>query len=350
MATINPSDIQSMSLEQLKDAAKNYKNIAATGSYGEGGAYGLRDLLSGLKKSVQSGELSILDYQDLAKPVSDAAVKSINSLVSQGKADIATGLSEDMRTQGFFKAAPDNRNEFNLPFSQQEFAKLPSSVLPTQDDVTKGLISRDALPFQRYQNPSGGGIDAQGNPIPADINLGSDRGAIELEAQRQAGQLGQTLEQQKTLREENRKALASQLADYQTQQFNKAVPNLAEQANTAGIYRSTGFGDILANKYADLTKESENQLAMQGLSDTEKYVGGLGDVANVKAGLQTSGLQREFSLDDASRSAELAKYLTQLSQPSSSSGKSTGEKWAQGIQAGASLANAGATAYAGRKQ
>ncbi len=157
-----------------------------------------------------------------------------------------------------------------------------------------------------------------------------------------------TLDEQKALRDANRLKLAETLAADRTEAFNRAIPQIAEHANTKGIYRSTGFGDLLANKYTDLTRDVQTKLGEAEYGDSEKYVGGLGDIANVRAGLQTSGLQREFSLDDASRSADLAKYLTELSKPSESSGKSSGEKWAQGVTAASGVAQAGATAYAGR--
>lgn len=338
MANMSADDLSQLSIDDLKNYAKNYsKNTQATGSYGEGGAVNYSNILKELKNRVANGDLKITDYQDLAKPITKSVIGSINSLVQQGQGSLATNLSEGLRSEGFLKANPDNSNAFNLPFDQQELAKLPVNVLPTQSDIDKGIISRDALPFMRLQDPTGGGVDAQGNPIPADINLGSDRGQIELEAQRQADELQKTLDQQKTLRDQNRTALASQLAQYQTDQFNRAIPDLAEQANTSGIYRSTGFGDILARKYSELTKDTENQLAMQGLSDSEKYVSGLGDIANTRTGLQTGGLQREFSLNDAASSAALAKQLAQLSQPSSSSSKTTADKWDTGIQAGSQI-------------
>lgn len=315
-----------LSLEEAKElASQGYESFGAAGSYGEGGLQKSREVLAALKKGVTSGELKITDYQDLAEPMTSGILQSIDSLVRQGQGGLASQISEDLRSKGFLNKEADNSSTFKLPFSRTEYAKLPTNVLPTQEDVDKGLIARDALPFQRYQNPTGGGTDAQGNPIPADINLGSDRGAIELEAQRQAGQLKTTLDEQKTLRDQNRQALAQQLATYQQQQFDRAIPQLTENANTQGILRSTGFGEQLARKYGEITQDSENQLAMQGLKDSEAYTGGLGDIANVRSGLQTSGLQRDFSLDDNARSMTLAQQLAQLQgKPSSSASKSTG--------------------------
>ncbi len=342
MAVIDPTKINGMSLDDViqtaKDVSSGGSSIAATGSYGEGGVYGTRDLLSKLKSAVTSGKLSVVDYQQIATPLTQNISQGINSLVAQGKGAIGTQISEDLRSKGFLKADPSGKNVFSMPFTAAETAKLPVNVLPTQKDVDSGLASRDILPIQRLQDPSGGGVDAQGNPIPSDINLSSDRGQVELEAQRQADELQKTLDQQKTLRDTNRTALANQLALYQDDQFKRAVPDLTENANTSGILRSTGFGDILASKYANLTKDSENQLAMQGLTDSEKYAEGLGDVTNTRLGLQTGGLQRQFSLNDTASTTALAQQLAQLAQPSKSSGKSSTTNAA--IQGGSTLIGA----------
>ena len=295
--------------------------------------------LEALKKQIKEGKLTTTDYSKIASPIVENTASNLHYIAGQGggNASLASGFLS--RLNKFQKTSADGSYEdIKLPFNRTEWAQLPINVLPTEADINTGVIARDAMPFQRVQNPTGG-VDAQGNPIPTDINLGSDRGAIELEAQRQAGQLTGTLEQQKALREKNRTELAGILADRQTEEFKRAVPQLAEQANMQGTLRSTGFGEQLAKKYTDLTADTQFQLAQQGLSDTEKYVGGLGDIANVRAGLQTSGLQREFSLDDAARSEQLAKMLTEMSNPSSSSGKTTEEKWGQGIQLTGSLLN-----------
>jgi len=354
MAVIDPTKINGMSLDDViqtaKDVSSGGSSIAATGSYGEGGVYGTRDLLSKLKSAVTSGKLSVVDYQSIAQPLTNNVINGINSLVAQGKGAIGTQISEDLRQKGFLKPNASGQNTFNMPFTAAETAKLPVNVLPTQKDIDTGVAPRDILPIQRLQDPSGGGVDAQGNPIPADINLSSDRGQIELEAQRQADELQKTLDQQKSLRDTNRTALATQLAGYQQDQFNRAIPGLAEQANTSGILRSTGFGDILAKKYTDLTKDTENTLANQGITDSNAYINGLSDIANTRTGLQTGGLQRQFSLNDTASTTALAQQLAQLSQPSSSggSGKSaaggglTGA--ATGVAAGAPLGPYGALA------
>lgn len=308
-----------------------------------------KETLLGLKDKIQKGELTIPEYAKIAENYAQTMSEQLKKVggINKGWSDWARKQLGELSP--VIKFAGDNKSEFSkaytyedikLPFTRQEYAQLDASVLPTEQDVNSGLIARDSMPFQRYKNPTGGGTDAQGNPIPVDINLGTDRGAVELEAQRQAGQLQGTLDQQKALRDENRRKLAETLAADRDEAFSRAIPTLSEEANTRGMYRSTGFGELLANKYTDLTRDVQSKLAEAEYGDSEKYVGGLGDIANVRAGFQTSGLQREFGLEDAARSADLARQLAILSRPSESSGKSGGEKWAQGIQTGAEVVSA----------
>lgn len=306
-------------------------------------------ILGAMKKQIQAGNLTVADY---AKKVQPYAENITNTLKKWSKTDVsyaqkARAYGDELSKFADIGSRANGGYDYTfkdskVPFTRTEYAQLNPTVLPTKNDVATGIISRDSMPFERFQ-----GVDQQGAPtgalegqsgIPTDINLGSDRGAIELEAQRQAGQLQTAADEQKRIRAEGRAQLAAKLTDYQNEQFNRAIPQLAEQANTRGILRSTGFGEQLAQKYSDLTKDTEMELARYDLGDNEKYASAIGDIANVRAGLQTGGLQREFSLQDAQRSEDLAKYLAQISQPSSSSGKTSGEKWAQGVTATGSLA------------
>lgn len=322
-----------------------------------------KETLLGLKDRVKSGELTIPQYAQMAESLGQAIsdqlkiVGSLNDYSSKWARKELGSLSSVIQFAGDNKSAYDKAytyQDFKLPFTRQEYALLDESVLPTQQDIDKGIIARDAMPFQRLKTTPT--VDAQGNPlpggstptnpnaIPTDINLGTDRGAIELEAQRQASQLQSALDEQKALREANRAKMAEMLSADRDESFRRAIPMLAEEANTRGIFRSTGFGEQLAQKYSDLTRDTESKLAELEYGDSEKYAAGIGDIANVRAGLQTGGLQREFSLDDAARSEALARELAKLSQPSSSGGKSDGEKWAQGINAGANVISAGSKA------
>lgn len=339
--------VKDLSIEDALALAKNPDNIAAEGSYGEGKAYTTRALFDKLKKAVQDGKLSLTAYSEAADPLAKSFAQQINGLVAQGQKGLATQLGVAAEKANFVKLNAD-RNDYSaiMPFNRQEYAKLPDAVLPTQADVDKGLWDPNLAPFERYQSgqPGADGIkpeDVIGGSIPTNIDLRTDRGLVETEGERQAKELQSTLDTQRSLRDADRTKLAEMLSQRQEDLFNRAVPGLAENANTQGILRSTGFGDLLSKKYADLTADTQFQLQQQGLSDSDKYTSGLSDVVNTRLGLQNAGLQRQFSLDDASRSLQMAQQLAQASQ-TGSSGKTNGEKWAQGLSTGAQVVGAGA--------
>lgn len=321
-------------------------------------------VLEAMKKDMKDGNLSITDYASVADDLGKGAVDYLNQLTTHGKGNAEAAMANMGRLKPFIDLGPSGREyaDFKVPFTRNEYARLDESVLPTQDDVAKGLISRTAVPFERYRatNLTDGQTSAQennvpgsttavtqdgtlgttvGGAIPTDIDLRTDRGEVETEAQRQAKQLQVTLEQQKALREESLAKLSKTLADSQMEQFNRAIPNLAEQANTAGIYRSTGFGDILARQFSDLEKDRQTEFAKQAYGISDQYASGLGDVANTRVGLQTGGLQRQFSLEDAERSLALAQQMSQQNQASGSSGKSGS---GVGTLAGAAIGGLGA--------
>ncbi len=143
--------------------------------------------------------------------------------------------------------------------------------------------------------------------------------------------------------------------------FNQSIPDLAEQANTKGILRSTGFGDSLARQYTNLTANTQGQLALQGINDrntllgqqagltqaglsnADTYANGLTDVVNTKIGADNAGLQRNFSLADYQKQLNDA---VQYGQAPATPGKSTGEKVLQGVTA---VAQPAATLGAAKK-
>lgn len=344
-------------LEQVKSMGYDVENltdltseILADSSRGRGSWDNLNlriSVLEALKKDIKDGNTTITDYAKVADDLGRGALDYLNLLTTLGSGPASEAMNNYMpRLKQFIQFDGSGRQfeDFKIPFTRTEYANLNEKVLPTKEDVQNGIISRNAFPFERYRTstttPGGDAMtpgDTIGGDIPKDIDLRTDRGQIETEAQRQARQLQTTLEQQKTLREQNRTKLAEQLANYQTEQFKRAIPQITEDANVKGVYRSTGFGKALANKYADLTKDTEFQLAQQDLKDSEAYVGGIGDIANVRTGLQTSGLQRQFSLDDALKSFTLAQRMADMNKPSEPSSKS---KTLAGINTGANVVSA----------
>jgi hypothetical protein len=69
--------------------------------------------------------------------------------------------------------------------------------------------------------------------------------------------------------------LGQVLSKQSARDFDYAIPQVAESANVAGIYRSTGFGDALARERTRLEGDVLNKLALQGVNDRELNIGNL---------------------------------------------------------------------------
>lgn len=428
-------------------------------SGGPGQVQAILDQLNALKAQVTSGQLSVTGFQQQASPLVQSAAQ-ITGDYARGGSNAANAVNPIWQriVDNNYVASRAGKWVSTLPFSSQEYAQLPESVLPSQKDVQNGLFDPSTAPSQRYQNtaptapPSVSIVPPVAGPQPTDRNLNTlpvpgetnpntgapvtqpgtptplpqvtpqlppgldtrtEQGQVALQGQSNAAtlqdalnkqyqtnnlavnQLAQGLQgipgvykqegaseqqqlleladKQKSARSQALTDMAGLLATNQQNLFNRAIPNLAEQANTSGIYRSTGFGDILANKYANLTQDTQQQLAMQGLSDRDAYLqaqsgalnqglgwqgqaantqgqnqtniagagasalqsygSGLGDVANAAIGMQNAGLQRQFSLSDYITNQNAANALASKMAPPSATGKAS-----PGTQAGISTA------------
>ena len=109
--------------------------------------------------------------------------------------------------------------------------------------------------------------------------------------------------------------LSNLLVNQQNRQLQLAVPDLAEQANLSGIFRSTGLGNSIADRAKTLAEETSNQLALQGLNDRSANISDIQGVNNDYLTGRYSGLSRSFSLEDMARQGEIAKTTGQLVQP-----------------------------------
>lgn len=408
-----------------------------------GGASAVQKLLdqaNELKQQVANGTLKLVDFQgQLAKIVADAA--DTTAATSRGGSQAANSVNpiwQQFQNSGFV-ANRAGQWVPTMPFSQQEYAKLPETVLPTQTDAKTGMFDPTGAPLQRYRQdqqpqidggllpkgpsaPGGTPLPQIDTQLPGGVDARTEQGQIALQGStnaktlqdalnqqfgvnqqaieqlkqglqgvpdiyRQEGtsqqqQLNALAEQQKAARATSLTDLADILAKQQQQTFNTALPNLAEQANTSGIYRSTGFGDQLARYYSQLEAQRQNQLALQGLSDREAYLGaqqgalqtglgwsgqgameqagnqktiagagasalqsygsGLGDVANAMIQGQNAGLQRQFSLSDFYTQQRAANDLASKMAPAPQTGKaSPGTQAAIGTGLGVAKIGAG---------
>lgn len=96
------------------------------------------------------------------------------------------------------------------------------------------------------------------------------------------------------------KKLLDQYRQQATQDLTtgQAGEDLRAQYNRLGLLNSGAFNTGLANKYADIQKNSENALLEQGLNTT-----------NTLQDIQNSGLERLFSSEDQQANADLNREL-----------------------------------------
>lgn len=100
------------------------------------------------------------------------------------------------------------------------------------------------------------------------------------------------------LRQQQLNDLAGVLASNRQKNMDFAIPQIAENANVAGIYRSTGFGNALAQKNAELMAADQNTIARAGIDNTDILTGG-----------NDAALGRNLSLADFGRDLKASSTL-----------------------------------------
>jgi hypothetical protein len=120
--------------------------------------------------------------------------------------------------------------------------------------------------------------------------------------------------------------LATLLADAQKRQLMDRIPDIAEQANMRGIYRSTGTGNAVAREASRLTASTQEALAAQGLADraagigdsqatNNYYLNSLGSAqGNYQQG-RYGALQRQYSMNDLAAQAAVSRELGKDAAP-----------------------------------
>lgn len=123
-------------------------------------------------------------------------------------------------------------------------------------------------------------------------NLDQIRPLIEQEGARQYEQSTTLANQQDQARQQRLTDLGSLLNQRQSTLFQRATPLLAEQAQTAGLLQSSGFGEALARNYGDLTADTQYQLAQQGISDRDALLQAQQQALSQRQGFQGYGLDQ----------------------------------------------------------
>lgn len=123
----------------------------------------------------------------------------------------------------------------------------------------------------------------------------------------------------------NTKAQGTAASDF----FQQSLPDIAENAQAAHLYDSTGYGQEVARQQAALA----SQVASQAATQKTQALSGL-------QGFQTGALQRGQSLEDFINQANVAKTIGAQMAPQPPSGKQNFGTVASGVGALAPLAKA----------
>lgn len=294
------------------------------GTYGEGAAFSAVDQIKQLRAKLDSGAITAKEFLDQAHPMAQDAIKMIGSVAGHGSkaANIVNPLVGQLKDLGFVqKQTGEVIPQLGEKYEQElRNATLPGNIPDSQrDEIGK---------------------------IPTDIPINSDRGQIEREAIREQGQAQEGLDSRTALRKQSISDLSDLLNKRDSLNLQQSIPGIAEQANNQGIFRSTGYGDALARYASQNQAQSNLNLQQQALKDRELQTLGMQDITDNRIAGEQAGLQRQFSLDDFTANRNAATQFADASKPQSQ-GKSSGEKWAQGIQAGVGIGGLAAAPFTG---
>lgn len=325
------------------------------GTYGEGNVGAALTALQDLKKQVSDGKLNLTDYYAKADPIVQQAGTWYGQIAGGGSkpASAVNSIWTQLLDNNFI-SDKGGKHVTTLPFSRTEYAKLPDNVLPTKQDVTSGLIDPSSAPFERYRTSgpttgTNGGTPTDPNAIPTDIPLGSDRGGIELESKREKEQSLAAIGQASDLRNQGLSNLGDILQKQNQAQFNYDLPDIKENLQSSGLFSSpSALASAVARESGMLGANTASMLGQQGVSNINLTAEGLLGATQNQQGLQQGGLQRQFSLDDWQKQAQLAREVgaSQIPQQSSNGISSYIPGVLEGSAAGAPFGSIGAIAGA----
>lgn len=290
----------------------------------DGYARGLIDL----KKALDTGKISVSQYLKVAKPLANRGQLAAHQTASSGSegasAYTASGISNAMQQAGFTPGVELGKMQVDL--GQKYETQLREELIPA--------------------NVTGEAREKLLKDIPLDIGFDTDRFAIEREGIRQRLQTEEEAAQAKTARGSALDELAGLLNKQADEAFDVNRAGIMEDLNSRGLLRSSAVGKSFADERARQKNVSENIIAAQSISDRDADINALVQAGAAQRGFQSAGLQREFGLEDLTRSQNLAMMIAEMSKPQAK-GKTSGEKWAQGATAAAPIIAAGAKSMAG---
>jgi len=371
-------------LDEIREFARNPGKIPAPGTYGEGKVVYGDQMLRELKNQVASGQLPLSEYQELAAPLVKATQAAAVAAAGRGGSG---GIWQSLVNDGFGDAG----GKLGMPFSRQEYAKLPDAVLPTQQDIQTGMFDPLLAPIQRVRqapipqvnpgvvpgtpqpgttpgtvpsvpqpgttpgavtptNQTGTSPVFTGNPNnPApDGGLRTDGSSAAADAAKIAQEAA--LQQQLAVQAANeragkRKTYLNDLSSLITQQNNQILseksPYIQEELNAKGLLRSSELGNAIAREQRGLAEQSANALGQAGLQAEQQDLTDFKEIQNAYNQARDSALGRQFSMEDYERQVrtgrELGDQYAQLKPNAPSKGKAGLSGAATGAVAGAGL-------------
>lgn len=366
--------------------ADQFKQAINTGVNTNAGQVALTlKTLNELKAQMQAGKLTVAQYQQIIEPNVGYLNQIIGGGLSSGQqgAQAAKDAGAQTILDTFLRYDPTTSKYVTaLPFTGTEYAQLPNSALPTQDDVQKGLFDPKLAPISRFQTGPDAGPQAPGSPagtpntggttIPGVDQTGKTSGGIPsggitggntpggidsqklLDEANYANQLRQnTMAGNQTQQDAYIKQIGDLLQKQQDATFKQDSPGIYEDLNSRGLLRSSALGDRLSKEAAILSGQTSNQLGqvalgqdLQNLNQNTLNTGAL-------IGDRQSAIGRQFSLEDYARQLDAAQRLGSNVAPTirASGGKGaaggalTGA--ATGAAAGSTFGPAGAGVGAG---
>lgn len=165
------------------------------------------------------------------------------------------------------------------------------------------------------------GVPMPNNPIRKALGLSDDQkttldGEFSISPEELNASTGAILNEGKTqseMRGKRRQELADLLYKSQDRIFRDNYPQIAEDANSKGLYTGTGFSEALAREKSRLAADTTDALSQQALGDLD-----------AELGFRNNALSRRFSLEDFIRSANVAKNTGLALQPKSDGKAGTG--------------------------
>jgi len=278
------------------------------------------DALIALRGAMEAGDVLVNDYLKAGKKVGKLLAADFRALPNSPR---GSALANQFQGGTGFLFIGD-ANQGNVEIQTHEFSD------DFQKRFREEILPDNLTPEQREEFL---------NDIPFDIPIESDRFAAEREGIRQRLQTEEAQEEAATERETGLSDLADLLTEFRGRQFKSDIPILAESAQARGQLDSSGFGNELARRQAQLASQSEQILGMQGLSDRDAEILGQLKATEGMLGFQTAGLQRQFGLDDQQANFIRQLQIANLTQPDlgGGGGKSGGQGAAQGALAGAAI-------------